>query len=63
MSAPQGRHLGSIAGLLLALFGRKRRVTPSDLREADFPTSTQRIGLRFTDKLRNAFRPRWLRRR
>jgi hypothetical protein len=57
------RFRGWLSGLVLRLFSRKPMVTSSDLKAADFPTSTQRMGLRFTDKLRDAFRPRWLRKR
>jgi hypothetical protein len=63
MSAAGGRGLGFLAALMLRLFGRKRKVTPDDLRKMEFPTSTQRMGLRFTEKLRDTFRPRWLRRK
>lgn len=29
-------------------------------RQLDFPTSTQRMGIRFTERLRDLWRPRWL---
>jgi len=60
MNQTSGGHYGFLAGILLNMFGRKRRITSADLHKADFPTSTQRMGLRFTDKLRDAFRTRWL---
>jgi hypothetical protein len=52
---------GLLAGGLLSLFGR----TPSkagldDLKRADFTTSTQRLGIRFSEKIRDVFRFRWL---
>jgi len=31
-----------------------------DLRKMDFPTSTQKIGLSFTEKIRCKFRSRWI---
>jgi hypothetical protein len=63
MSASNGRHLGFFAGVMLAVFGRRRKVTEADLSKMEFRHSTQRMGLRFTDRLRNAFRPRWLKKR
>jgi hypothetical protein len=56
-----GRHLGFFAGVMLAVFGRRRKVTGTDLSKMEFRHSTQRMGLSFSEKLRNAFRPRWLR--
>jgi hypothetical protein len=52
---------GLLAGGLLSLFGR----TPSkagldDLKRADFTTSTQRLGIRFSEKIRGVFRFKWL---
>ena len=53
---------GLVAGGLLGLFGRRRaKVAPEDLRRADFPTSTQRLGIRFGERIRDVFRFRWLR--
>ena len=41
-----------------------RRKDPADLarraKKLDFPTSTQRLGVRFTEKIRNHWRRRWL---
>ena len=50
-----------LAGLVLSLFG-KRRIEPTtrDLERAEFTTSTQRIGVRFNEKIRNCFRFKWL---
>jgi hypothetical protein len=54
--------LGFIAGAILSLFG-KSPAGPAvgDLKRADFPTSTQRLGIRFSEKIRDAFRCKWLR--
>jgi hypothetical protein len=54
--------LGLLAGGLLSLFG-KSLPPPStnDLKRADFKTSTQRLGIRFTQRIRDVFRFRWLR--
>ncbi len=55
--------LGYIAGLLSRLrMGRRHKVTPGDLRRHDFPVSTQRMGIRFTERIRDTFRFRWLKR-
>jgi hypothetical protein len=54
--------LASIAGLLMSLFRKpSAKITGKDLAKADFKTSTQRIGLTFTDKIRDIFRFRWIR--
>jgi len=55
--------LGLLAGRILAMFG-KRKIEPTseDLKKAEFKASTQRIGFRFTRRLRNAFRARWIKR-
>lgn len=55
--------LGRLGGAFSRLF--QRRLPPvgvSDLRAHDYPTSTQRMGLRFTDRIRDTFRFRWLKR-
>jgi hypothetical protein len=36
-------------------------VTDEDLRRHDYPVSTQRMGIRFTERIRDTFRFRWLR--
>ncbi len=53
-------------GLVGGLFARLARtrlpeVTSADLRRNNYSTSTQRIGVRFTERIRNAFRLRWIR--
>jgi hypothetical protein len=46
---------------LLVIFSLFRRKTKSvDLKSFEFSTSTQRIGVRFIDKIRDVFRHRWL---
>ncbi len=49
-----------VAGLL-SLFG-KSKVKPSaeDFKRAEFKTSTQRLGVSFTEKIRDIFRFKWL---
>jgi hypothetical protein len=51
--------LGFLAGLA-ALFGRRSKTTVEDMRALEFKTSTRRIGLTFTDKIRDLFRHKWL---
>ncbi len=54
--------LGLAAGLIARLFRtRRREVTGKDLQRNDYSTSTQRIGVRLTERIRNAFRFRWIR--
>ena len=53
--------LGFIAGVLLSLFGKSLPKTRAeDLKRADFKTSTQHLGIRFSEKIRDVFRFRWL---
>lgn len=53
--------LGSIAAWLMSLFGKTpHKHTTDDLRRKDFKTSTQHLGIRFTDKIRDVFRFKWL---
>ena len=49
-----------IAALVSLSSCKSRKPTPEDYRKADFPTSTQKLGLSFTDHLRNTFRFRWI---
>jgi hypothetical protein len=56
-----GSLLGSLAGRLLALFGKSpARTSARDLRRMDFRTSTQRLGIRFTEGIRRVFRFKWI---
>ena len=56
--------LGRAAALLSSVFHmRLPKVTARDLRRHDFPLSTQRMGVRFTERIRDTFRFRWLRKR
>jgi hypothetical protein len=55
-------HLGWLAALLAGLSRRKARsIDAKDLRTHDHSTSTQRLGVRFTERIRDTFRFRWLR--
>lgn len=54
--------LGFAGGLLAGWFrGRVPEVRPEDLKRHDFPVSTQRMGVRFTERIRDTFRFRWIR--
>lgn len=56
-----GSFLGLLSGGLLAVFGKSpAKPTVDDLKRAEFKTSTQRLGVRFTERIRNTFRFRWL---
>jgi len=55
-----GSRLGFIASVASALFGKSPKTSIHDIKRADFGTNSQRIGVRFTDKIRNVFRNRWL---
>jgi hypothetical protein len=53
--------LGLLAAGLLSLFGKSlRKPVADDLNRADFKTSTQHLGIRFSEKIRDVFRFRWL---
>jgi hypothetical protein len=54
--------LGSVAGRILSVFGRPAaKPTAENLRRMEFKTSTQHLGVRFTEKIRRVFRFKWLR--
>lgn len=56
--------LSLFAGMLLSIFGKSpAKQTTADLQRAEFKTSTQRLGIRFTERIRDVFRLRWLRKR
>lgn len=54
----KGRWLGLLAGLLAGFSRRPANPAPP---VRDFRTGTQRIGLRFTDRIRTLYRSRWIR--
>lgn len=54
--------IGFLAGGLLSVFGKSpAKTTTDDLKQMNFKTSTQRLGVRFTEKIRQVFRFRWIR--
>jgi len=56
-----GGVLGLAAGLCMKMFGKRSRQGGETQKKLDFSTSSQRMGVRFTEKVRNRFRERWLR--
>jgi hypothetical protein len=52
---------GLCAGWFSSVFGRPvTKPTAEDLRRMEFKTSTQHLGVRFTEKVRDVFRFRWI---
>ncbi len=58
--SPRASWLGMLAGSVMTFFGKTRKPTPEDLKKHDFPTTTQQMGIRFTERIRGVFRHRWL---
>jgi len=59
-----GGIIGPAVALILSLFTKNtRKVTANDLEKSEFKSSTQRVGLRFTGRIRNVFRSRWIKKR
>jgi hypothetical protein len=52
--------LGSLAALFSTL-SRRPKPADKDLKNADFKTGTQSMGIRFTERIRDVFRFRWIR--
>ena len=51
-----------LAAVLLTVFGRSPvKPTSNDLRRMEFKTSTQRLGVRFIERIREVFRFKWIR--
>jgi hypothetical protein len=53
----------SILGFLAAVFSmffRRPKPTNNDLKKNDFKTSTQSMGVRFNEHIRNVFRFKWI---
>jgi hypothetical protein len=55
---------GFLAAIVMALRGgRHRKINSKDLRDADFKTSAQGMGVSFTEKIRDVFRHKWIKKR
>ena len=53
--------LSLLAAGLLTVFGRSpAKPTTNDLKQMEFKSSTQRLGIRFTERIREVFRFRWI---
>ncbi len=53
--------LGLIAAAIMSLFTKNHpKPTTKDLQKIEFKTSTRLMGIRFTEKIRNVFRFRWI---
>jgi hypothetical protein len=57
----RSRWLGYLAALLSRLPRRRARMSRTELERHSHSASTQRMGLRFTERIRETFRHRWLR--
>jgi hypothetical protein len=54
--------LGWASGCIVRLFPTSLpKVTGADLKRHDYAANTQRMGVRFTERIRRAFRGRWIR--
>ena len=63
MAGRMNSFVGAIAGWILSLFGKgPGKPTSDDLSKAEFKTSTQRMGVRFSERIRDVFSFKWLRR-
>jgi hypothetical protein len=50
-----------LLGIFTSISGLFRlKTTPNDLKKMEFSSSSQRLGISFTDKIRNAFRYKWI---
>ncbi|MBN2512075.1 MAG: hypothetical protein JXB18_03960 [Sedimentisphaerales bacterium] len=61
--SPKARRLGWLAGLFSGWSARKIEPTQQDVANLDFPSSSQKMGVRFSEKVREVFRFRWIRKR
>ena len=52
---------GRLAAILFSILPKKKlKPTQDDLQRMEFKTSTKRMGVSFTEKIRNNFRNKWL---
>ncbi len=61
----RSRFLGAIGGFVWrwSRSGKDSHATKQELQKADFTTSTQRMGVRFTGRIRDVFRKNWIKKR
>ncbi|MFA5554129.1 MAG: hypothetical protein WCZ89_03210 [Phycisphaerae bacterium] len=55
--------LGWLAGVFLHCFKPKKKITNDELRRADYRITAQSLGVRFTERIRDVFRFRWIRKK
>ena len=56
--------LSFLAAGLLTIFGRSpAKPTSNDLRRMEFKSSTQRLGVRFRERIRDVFRFKWIKKK
>jgi hypothetical protein len=64
MSVKSKKSFVSFIAWILSFFSvRHIRTSNEDLKKAEFKTSTQRLGIRFSEKFRDVFRFKWLRKK
>ena len=51
---------GFFVGSILGLLGKHPKTSSIEFKKQEFKNSTRRLGVTFTDRLRNVFRKRWL---
>ena len=54
------KRLGFVAGFIMRMLGKPKKKSDRQIAKEEFKTSTARMGLTFTEKIRNTFRFRWL---
>lgn len=57
------RRLGLIAGFIMRLSGKPKKKSDARIAKEEFKTSTSKLGVTFTEKIRNTFRFRWLKKK
>jgi len=54
--------IAPLTAVLLSIFGKSpSRPTINDLNRMEFKSSTQRLGTRFSERIRDVFRFKWIR--
>jgi len=52
--------LGFFAGICVKMFGKCAKKQPKKPPELEFKTSAQRLGLTMTDRIRDIYRKKWI---
>jgi len=61
--AKKNKFFGFLTGALLYFLGKNPEFSEKNLKSADFPSSTQRMGIGFNERVRGIFRFKWLKKR